>query len=68
MGVASLVLGIISLVLGVFSSGLLGWLGAILAIVGIIYDGLSPEEFFRLAGQRCRQIGKLYEDVMENLR
>jgi sugar phosphate isomerase/epimerase len=34
----------------------------------LIYDGLSPEEFFRLAGQRCRQIGKLYEDVMENLR
>ena len=33
MGVASLVLGILALIIGVFTSGLFGWLGAILAII-----------------------------------
>ena len=36
MGIASLVLGIISLIIGLFSSGTLGWLGAIFAVIGII--------------------------------
>lgn len=36
MGVASLVLGILAVIIGLFSAGALGWLGAILAIVGII--------------------------------
>lgn len=36
MGVASLVLGIIALIIGVFSAGYFGWLGAILALVGVI--------------------------------
>lgn len=44
MGIASLVLGIISLVIGVFSSGLLGWLGAIIAIIGIILGALGKKD------------------------
>lgn len=43
MGVASLVLGIIALVIGLFSAGSLGWLGAILAIVGIILGALGKK-------------------------
>ena len=31
MGVASLVLGILAVLIGIFSSGVLGWLGAIMA-------------------------------------
>ena len=61
MGVASLVLGFISLVIGVFSSGLLGWLGAILAIVGIILGALgrkNPEKKgLATAGLVCSIIG-----------
>ncbi len=41
MGVASLVLGIIALVLAVFSAGTLGWLGSIIAILGIILGALG---------------------------
>lgn len=44
MGVASLVLGIISLVIGLFSTGSLGWLGAVLAIVGIILGALGRKD------------------------
>lgn len=31
----------------------------------LIYDRMPTEEFFRLAGQRCRQIGQIYDRVME---
>lgn len=61
MGVASLVLGIISLVIGIFSSGLLGWLGAIMAIIGIILGALGrkdPEKKgISTAGMVCSIIG-----------
>lgn len=43
MGVASLVLGIIAVVIGLFSGGSLGWLGAILAIIGIILGALGKK-------------------------
>lgn len=43
MGVASLVLGIIAVVIGLFSAGSLGWLGAVLAIVGIILGSLGKK-------------------------
>lgn len=61
MGVASLVLGIISLVIGVFSSGLLGWAGAIMAIIGVILGALGrkkPESRgIATAGLVCSIIG-----------
>ncbi len=61
MGVASLVLGIIAIVIGVFSSGLLGWLGAILAIVGIILGALGRKDPAKAgmatAGMVCSIIG-----------
>ena len=61
MGVASLVLGIIALVIGVFSSGLLGWLGAILAIVGIVLGALGRKNVEKkglaTAGLVCSIIG-----------
>ena len=38
MAVASLVLGIISIIIGAVSGGLVGWLGAILAIIGIVLE------------------------------
>ncbi|MEE1028155.1 MAG: hypothetical protein UH211_05690 [Agathobacter sp.] len=41
MGVASLVLGILAIIIGVFSSGLFGWLGAIIAIIGIILGAVG---------------------------
>lgn len=44
MGVASLVLGIIAVVIGLFSAGSLGWLGAVLAIVGIILGALGKKD------------------------
>ena len=31
----------------------------------LIYDNLSVEEFFRLAGQRAQQIGALYTQIMD---
>lgn len=43
MGVASLVLGIIAVVIGLFTGGSLGWLGAILAIIGIILGALGKK-------------------------
>ena len=44
MGVASLVLGIISILIGLFTSGLFGWAGAILAIVGIILGAMGRKD------------------------
>lgn len=47
MGVASLVLGILAVIIGLFSGGSLGWLGAILAVIGIILGALgrkNPEK------------------------
>lgn len=43
MGVASLVLGIIAVVIGLFTGGSFGWLGAILAIIGIILGALGKK-------------------------
>lgn len=61
MGIASLVLGIISIIIGLFSSGLLGWLGAILAIIGIILGAVArkdPEKKgLATAGMVCSIIG-----------
>ena len=61
MGVASLVLGILSLVIGVFSSGVLGWLGAIMAVVGIVLGAMgrkNPEKKgLATAGMVCSIIG-----------
>lgn len=31
----------------------------------LIYDGLSPEAYFHLAGQRARKIATLYEKIMD---
>ena len=47
MGVASLVLGIISLLISIFSAGTIGWLGALLAILGIVFGAIgrkNPEK------------------------
>lgn len=44
MGVASLVLGIISIIIGLFSAGSLGWIGAILAIIGIILGAMERKD------------------------
>ena len=64
MAVASLVLGIISLVIGIFSAGSLGWLGAILAVVGIILGALgrkNPEKKgMATAGLVCSIIGAVF--------
>lgn len=61
MGVASLVLGIIALVIGLFSAGTLGWLGAILAIIGIILGALGKKDpqknGIATAGLVCSIIG-----------
>lgn len=61
MAVASLVLGIISLVIGIFSAGSLGWLGAILAVVGIILGALGRKNLEKkgmaTAGLVCSIIG-----------
>ena len=61
MGFASLVLGIISLVIGVFSSGLLGWLGAIIALIGVILGVLErkkPDKSkIATAGMVCSIVG-----------
>ena len=64
MGVASLVLGISSLVLGVFSAGSLGWLGAILALLGIIFGALGRKNIqgkgMATAGLVCSIIGIVF--------
>lgn len=44
MAVASLVLGIISIIIGAVSSGMLGWLGAILAIIGIVLGAVGRKD------------------------
>ena len=44
MGVASLVLGIIALLLGLVTGGGFGWLGAILAIIGIVLGALAKKD------------------------
>lgn len=43
MSVASLVLGIIAIVIGLFTAGSLGWLGAIIAIIGIVLGALGKK-------------------------
>lgn len=64
MGVVSLVLGIISLIIGFFFSGLWGWLGAILAIIGIITGAIGrkdPEKKgLATAGLVCSIIGFIF--------
>lgn len=61
IGVASLVLGIISILIGLFTSGLFGWVGAILAILGIILGAMGrkdPEKKgLATAGLVCSIIG-----------
>ncbi len=61
MGVASLVLGIISLLIGIFTAGAFGWIGAIIAIVGIILGALgrknSEKTGIATAGLVCSIIG-----------
>lgn len=44
MGVASLVLGIVALVIAVFSGGSLGWIGLLMAIVGIVLGALGRKD------------------------
>lgn len=47
MGVASLVLGIIAILIDLFTAGIYGWVGAVLAIIGIILGALgrkNPEK------------------------
>ncbi|SDL40221.1 hypothetical protein SAMN04487759_11733 [Kandleria vitulina] len=60
MAVASLVLGIIAIVIGLFTTGLLGWLGAIIGIVGIILGVLARKNNpsgIATAGFVCSIIG-----------
>lgn len=61
MAVASLVLGIISIIIGAVSGGLVGWLGAILAIIGIVLGALgrkNPEhKGIATGGLVCSIIG-----------
>ena len=61
MGVASLVLGIISILIGLFTSGLFGWVGAILAILGIILGAMGRKDpdkkGLATAGLVCSIIG-----------
>lgn len=63
MGVASLVLGIISIIIGLFSGGGLGWLGAIMGIIGIILGAQGkkvPEQRgMASAGFVCAIIGTI---------
>lgn len=44
MGVASLVLGILAVLIDIFSSGVLGWLGAIMAIIGVVMGALGMKK------------------------
>lgn len=61
MGVASLVLGILSLLIGLFSAGSLGWLGAIMALVGVILGAIGKKNVEKkglaTAGLVCSIIG-----------
>ena len=61
MAVASLVLGIVSIVFSVFTGGALGWLGAIIGLVGIILGAMAkkdPEKKgMATAGLVCSIIG-----------
>lgn len=41
MGVASLVLGILAVLIGIFTGGSLGWVGVIMAIIGVILGALG---------------------------
>ncbi len=63
MAVASLVLGIISIVIGLFSAGSLGWLGAILGIIGIIMGAqakkVPDQSGLASAGFVCSIIGTI---------
>jgi Na+/H+ antiporter NhaC len=61
MAIASLVLGIVSLVIGFFISSI-GWLGALIAIVGIIlgaYARKKHDEQYKIAtaGMVCSIVG-----------
>lgn len=64
MGVTALVMGIVSLVIGVFSAGSLGWLGAILAVLGIIFGALGRKNVEKkgmaTAGLVCSIIGLVF--------
>ncbi len=68
MGIASLVLGIIALLIGIFSSGLLGWLGAIVAVIGIVLGALgrkNPEgKGIATAGLVCSIIGLILSLIL----
>lgn len=61
MGTTALVLGIISLLLGVFSGGSLGWLGTVVAVVGIVlgyYAKKDPDSTsMDTAGMVCSIVG-----------
>lgn len=61
MAIASLVLGIVSLIIGIFISSV-GWLGALIAIVGIIlgaYVRKKHDDQYKIAtaGMVCSIIG-----------
>ncbi len=61
MAVAALVLGIVSLIIGVFFSSI-GWLGALVAIVGIILGATArkkQDDQYKLAtaGMVCSIVG-----------
>lgn len=63
MGVASLVLGIISIIIGLFSGGGLGWVGAIIGIIGIILGAqrkkVQEQRGIASAGFICSIIGTI---------
>lgn len=63
MGAASLVLGIISIVIGLFSGGGLGWLGAIMGVIGIILGAqgkkIQEQKGLASAGFICSIIGTI---------
>ncbi len=44
MAIASLVLGIVGLLVTLFTGGLLGWVGAIISIVGIVLGVLGKKD------------------------
>ncbi len=44
MAIASLVLGIVALLVTLFTAGVFGWVGAIIAIVGIVLGALGTNE------------------------